>query len=129
MQAIEAFRIAPGIEPGANGTLLFGHHPIADLSARLVEAQFALDDGGYLVLATLDSPYEEELTILCLDADLRERDRLSIGQPYTPGLLQEVQLLGPARLRFRFVRPEPWMLDIAPRRQLLGIRTKWLHLK
>ena len=129
MQAIEAFRIAPGLESGTKGALLFGEYPVADLWGRLVEAQFALDDGGYLVLATLDSPYEEELTILCLDADLHECDRLSIGQPYTPGLLQEVQLLGPARLRFRFARPEPWTLDIAPRRQLLGLRTKWLHLR
>ncbi len=129
MQVIDAVRIVVGAEAATTGRLMFGDRPVVDLSARLVEAQFALDDGGYLVLATLDSPYEEELTILCFDADLRERDRLSIGQPYTPGLLEAVQPLGPARLSFRFARSEPWTLDIAPRRRLLGLGAKWLHLR
>ena len=128
MRAIDAFRIVPEND-GSSGTLLFGDRLVARLSARIVEAQFQLLDAGYLIFATQDSPFEEELTILCLDADFRERDRASIGQPYTPGLLEDVTPSGPDQISFRFVRPAPWTLDIAPRRRLLGLGgVKWLHL-
>ena len=90
--------------------------------------QFQLHDAGYIVFATQDSPFEEELTILCLDAELGERDRRSIGRPYTPGLLEDVTPAGPTRITFRFARAEPWTLDITPRRFLGLGRVRWLHL-
>lgn len=127
MRAIDAFRIVPE-NSGSAGTLLFGDRPIGHLPARIVEAQFQLDDTGYVVFATQDSPYEEELTILCLDAELGERDRLSIGRPYTPGLLEAVTPTGPTRITFRFARPEPWTLDITPCRFLGLGRVRWLRL-
>ena len=128
MRVTDSFRIVPESD-GSAGTLLFNDRAVMRLPARLVEAQFQLADGGYLIFATQDSPYEEQLTILCLDADFRERDRASIGQPYTPGLLQDVTPTGADRISFRFARPAPWSLEISPRRRLLGLGgVKWLHL-
>lgn len=127
MRAIDAFRIIPKTD-GSAGTLLFGDRPVMPLPARIVEAQFQLHDTGYVVFATQDSPFEEELTILCLDAGLGERDRLSIGRPYTPGLLEDVTPTGPTRITFRFARPEPRTLDVTPRRVLGLGRIRWLRL-
>jgi hypothetical protein len=130
MRPINSFHIvqATGADAAAGEVLRFGDRLIGPVPARVVEAQFALGDGGYLVFATLDSPFEEELTILCLDPDFRERDRVAIGAPYTPGLLQAVTQTGPAQLSFRFARPDRWLLDVAPRRSWAGLGVKWLHL-
>lgn len=119
-------------QPGTPAGLRVRHrHRALELAlpGSVLEAQLELDDGGYLLLTTAGRPYEETLTLVLLDPTGREIERLLLEQPYAPGVLSHVEIMGASVLRFRFfpgsihelrihVRPRGWF-----RRRRLQLQT------
>lgn len=94
----------------------------------MLEAQFELDEGGFLLLLTADRPYEETLYAVLLDRDGHEIEHLELGEPYTPGLLTGVEIVAPTVLRFRFFSGLVHELEIHPRPRGL-LRRRRLRLR
>ncbi|MBM7112981.1 hypothetical protein [Archangium primigenium] len=84
------------------------------VSAALLEAQFRLPSGLFLLFLTDDCPYEERLQILLLDARFQLLDGLSVGWIYTPGILSGLEPLGPHALRFDFFTDRPLRVSVHP---------------
>ena len=101
MRTIDSFVSEPA--PSAGLRVRHRSRPLDfALPGSVLEAQLELDDGGYLLLTTAGRPYEETLTIVLLDPAGREIERLAVEQPYAPGVLSHVEIMGAAVLRFRF---------------------------
>lgn len=131
MQRIHAFAIHPlgALEcgQGPRSQVSLGQRPGPSLEGAVLEAQFLLDDGRYLLLLSDDSPYEERIHVVLLDRDLSPLDTLEIGAPYTPGLLSGLEPQGD-RLRFRFAGAV-FILRVhtRPRRWLAGFLVPGVH--
>lgn len=88
----------------------------------VIEAQYRLGD-RYLLITSLDCPFEETYRFLLLDRRLRLLSSRSRGVPYTAAcLLMSAAPVAPARLRLRFDDHE-LLLTVHPRRTLRGLGT------
>jgi len=67
----------------------------------VLEVQVLLEDGRYLLVLTEDCPFEEQVHVILLDRFLRVRDRYRFGKPYTPGIVESVEVQEKA-LQFSF---------------------------
>lgn len=96
---------------------LGGHR--AEIDGMVIEAALALeaDDpaSGYLVLASHDRPFEETLSITLLSPRLEALDTARIEHAYAPGIVSDVEVLGPGLLGFRFLTEAPWRLQVLER--------------
>lgn len=84
------------------------------LAGQLLEQQFEVGT-RYLLLVTEDSPFEELLHLYLLDADLSLLDERELGQPYTPGVLQDVAPVSRDQLQFSFFGGDLWRLTVLER--------------
>jgi hypothetical protein len=74
-----------------------------EVPGTVLEAQLELDDDrGFVLLLTDDRPYEETLYVVLLDRQGTMLEQLTLEQPYAPGVLEGVEIVAPAVLRFRF---------------------------
>lgn len=83
-----------------------------------LEAQFEIDLGSqkrYLLLVTDDCPYEECLHIYLVGEDGIVLERLEQGNIYTPGIVQNVQVISDRELRFDFRGPQRLVVNDRPR--------------
>ena len=71
------------------------------VEGSILEAQVQLADGRYLLVLTEDCPHEEQVHVILLDRFLRVRDRYRFGRPYTPGIVESINVNENA-LRFLF---------------------------
>ncbi|MFO7177226.1 MAG: hypothetical protein DIU78_000880 [Pseudomonadota bacterium] len=79
----------------------------------------AVQWGSFRVLFTTDDvPFEDQLTIVLLDRDLRELDSARIGAPYATGTFSELTLIEPDTIRFRFIGDTLWTVRLLSRPQL-----------
>jgi hypothetical protein len=103
-------------EPSASrGALLHeGRDTGFHLEAAVLEAQFQVEPGLWLLFFTDDSPYEEALRIVLLDSHFRLLDGLALGLPYTPGLLSGLQPEGAHRMAFEFFAGTRMVLTVHP---------------
>jgi hypothetical protein len=69
----------------------------------VLEAQFALPDGGALVWLTDDSPYEEGLHVYLLGPDDRVHDAVEAGAAWAAGILA-IRATGDTWAEFEFFR-------------------------
>ncbi len=100
MRAISCFSVREG--PRGGGNLRLDDRDLGvTVDGRRVEAQFALPDGGYLVMLSDDSPFDEGLHVYLLDADAQPVDALEAGADFTAGLLR-IRDTGRDWLRFEF---------------------------
>jgi hypothetical protein len=93
-----------------------------------LEYQFTVS-GKSLLLVTEDIPYEETLRIYFLSGEFQILDHVMLGEPYTPGILKDVQVVGGYALEFSFVAGERWRLRILED-PVLGWRARpvrWRH--
>jgi hypothetical protein len=89
---------------GPHCDLLWNHRPVGlVLQGAVMEAQFSLPAGGYLLLVTDDCPFEEGLHIYLLNAwyELVEQDIL--GCPYTAAIVENVKATGDNVVTFSFI--------------------------
>ncbi len=117
MTPLSAFSLRgePATREGAAGPLLHeGRETDLRVHAARLEAQFQVQPGLFLLFFTDDSPYEEELQILLLDSQLQWLDGLKLGQPYTPGILSELDARDEQRIRFGFFSGTRLLLSVHP---------------
>ncbi|MCA9712696.1 MAG: hypothetical protein KDK70_43105 [Myxococcales bacterium] len=99
--------------PPSGMRLRRGARELEPVPGVVLEGQFALDDDrGHLLLLTDDSPYEEVLHVVLLDHAQRIVEQLDLGEPYVPGLLRDVQVVGADTLRFRFFEGKIHQLEV-----------------
>lgn len=84
------------------------------VQAASLEAQFHVPPGFFLLFFTDSSPYEEQLQILLLDPHFQLLDGLTLGQSYTPGLLNHLAPQGEQQLRFDFFADIHLLLSVHP---------------
>ena len=75
---------------------------------------------GYLALTTQDSPFEESLHVMLLDASLCLLDAIELGQPYTGAVLEQLEPLDDECLRFTFFAGDRWELRLRAHPSLGG---------
>lgn len=105
MKATTRFKLKPESATEANtfgnSRLMDGDRPGPVLDGAVIEAQFDMDDGRFLLLIGDDSPYEERLQVLLFGPALEQMDSLEIGAPYAAGVVDDV-VPSKAELSFRF---------------------------
>ena len=110
-----SLRAEPATREGPAGHLLHeGRETGLRLQAARLEAQFHVPPGLFLLFLTDDSPYEEQLQILLLDPHFQVLDGLTLGQPYTPGILANLESQDALRLRFDFFADTPLRVSVHP---------------
>ncbi len=107
MIPIDGFRLQRlSDQPGqaVRSALLWNDQPVGlILAGAVMEAQFTLPAGGYLLLVTDDCPFEEGLHIYLLNArrELVEQDIL--GCPYTAAIVENIKVAGDNVVTFSFI--------------------------
>lgn len=85
----------------------------------VLEAAIRLGEGslasGYLFFLTDDVLYEDALTIVLTDAELRTLDAARLGGIYATGAFAGLTLHPPARVAFRFFDERTWSVTLLDR--------------
>jgi len=103
----------PDQAPSRRSRLFYRGQAVADLDGRSLEFQFQCGP-DYLLLLTEDNPYEETLHVYLLGPDLKLLDRLDLENPYSSGILADVQAVSERRLEFSFFGNDRWRLTVLP---------------
>ena len=77
----------------------------------VLEAQLALD-GGFLVLTTDDSPFEEALHLTLLDAHLAVEDERTLSVPYRPGAVTDLRVVSAEAVELSFFGKDRWRVTV-----------------
>lgn len=64
---------------------------------------------------TYDCPFEEQLSILCLDSTLKIIDSATLIIPYAAGQFRTLSIQQPASLNFEFVGDGYWSVEFFDR--------------
>ena len=122
--------------------VMHGSRLVATVQARTLQAQFRLSDGSTLLLAgragrslrnalllaSSDEPFHEQLCVLLLGPDLRQRELLRIGGATTPGFLAYAESHGPDEVAFCWHDLEQ-VVSVRARRRFFGLQTRWLSVR
>lgn len=96
-------------------TLLLEHKQLKkqlSLSGAVLEAQYRIGS-NYLLLVTEDNPFEEALYIYYVDNHLKIIDSLELSAMYAEGMVRNLVVDAPDKLRFAFFdNNEEWLLTI-----------------
>ena len=112
----------------AYDTLLHKGRRVADVEARIVEAQFRRPDGSTLLLLNDDQPFKEVLTIMLVSAGLEVLDELRLGGAFTPGFLTYAYPSGPDEVAFCWHDLDQ-LVSIRRHRSAFGLRPRWLKVR
>ncbi|WP_174279525.1 hypothetical protein [Sphingomonas bacterium] len=75
--------------------------------------QAAIGWGGRLVLLNTDGiDYEDALHIYLIDRDDQVLDRASLSAAYSTGTFDQLELLAPDKIRFRFFNQKRWVIEL-----------------
>ncbi len=112
-----------------------------ELLGKTFEAQYRIGD-NFLILFTLDCPFEESLYIYYLNHDLQLLDSLYLGAIYAAGIVTDLAIVNPDKIQFSFFGDERWTLQVLSspkylfssnrypvRRERCIFRKNWLSLK
>jgi hypothetical protein len=113
MQPIEQFRLGYVDSEKQTAELLdLSGAKVALLEGSVLEAQFLVSDGGYLLVTSDEDPFEGCLHICLLDDKFEAIDGMRLGSSYHPGTFRD-RGHGPGdTLQFSFFADEIWQLDI-----------------
>jgi hypothetical protein len=111
------------LEREDSGAILFAAGSRAGfVRARSLEAQYSCS-AGYLIIASCDVPYEEELNIsLRAKVSYNLLDEMMLGLPYKPGILSEVVVSAPNILQFSFFGGDQWTLEVFDRPRIVWLK-------
>lgn len=126
MEQIAFFSLTPTRESHSLLSVT-GLGPRASVPGVVLEAQYRLADGSFLVISTDDCPYEECLHLLRLSRDYTIQERVDLGRSYTFGLFSDPKIIHPSCLEFTFyenTRFQAIILD-KPQRALGKLLTHW----
>jgi len=123
LTAIDSFRFVPAAaisveEPARSPqcAVWFEDRPTGvHVRGAVLEAQFAVSGGAYVLLATDDCPYEEELHVYLLNPEFVLVEQLHLGYAYTPGILRDVRITVGNQLEFLFIGERRYRLSILDR--------------
>ena len=129
MSTVDEFTLVIAADRDADyDTLLHKGRHVADVEARIVEAQFRLPDGSTLVMLSDDTQFKEMLTILLIGSGLKLLDQVKLGGAFTPGYLTYAYPTGPAEVAFCWHDLDQ-VVRVCRRRPLLGVRPRWLTVR
>lgn len=101
MEKVSLFSIT---KTGENKSkLILNGHELIDIDGVVLEAQFSLNRGQYLIFTTDGCPFEEGLHLMLLDQSYRILDQINISQEYNSGQLDGFEIVSNAILEFSFL--------------------------
>ena len=109
-------------------TLLHRGRPVADVQARILEAQFRLSDGSTLVMLNDDTPFKEVLTLVLVGPGLQVRDEILVGGAFTPGYLTAAYPCSPDEIAFCW-HDRDQVVTIRRTARWFGLRSSWLKVR
>ncbi len=68
----------------------------------MLEKQYILDDGGFLLLSTDNCAFEEQLHLTFVSRDFRLLDSIDLGFEYLSGILENVRVINNRTIEFDF---------------------------
>jgi hypothetical protein len=137
--AMFSLEVPAGVESGEDSfshaqLIKLGHPTGVAVRGIRLEAQYEVS-GRFLLMLTEDCPYEESLHIYLLDAENSLLDEIRMGQPYTAGILTDLDATTKDTLEFAFFGNDRWKLKVLqkPQRMPLNlnspqIETPWSRL-
>jgi hypothetical protein len=121
MAPVSIFSLRPSEDERKGSLLQVAGAEIGLVRGTTIEAQYSCTP-GFIVIASWDIPYEEELTIsLRAKASFKLLDEIVLGLPYTPGVFERAEVCSANTLQFSFFGEDQWRLDVLERP-----RTIWL---
>lgn len=79
-----------------------GQAALSPVPGLVLEAQYRLADGRFLLISTDNCPFEECLHLLLLDQDYTLQERVDVGSRFTSGLFRHPRVIHPGCLEFTF---------------------------
>jgi hypothetical protein len=129
MSTVDDFTLEIAADRDASyDTLLHKGRHVADVEARILEAQFRLADGGTLLLLNDDRQFKEMLTILLISPALTVMDRLKLGGAFTPGYLTYAYPVASDEVAFCWHDLDQ-VVQVRRHRGLFGVRPRWLSVR
>jgi hypothetical protein len=123
MRPIEQFRLGRVDTEKQTAELMdLSGTKVTTLDGVILEAQFLVTGGGYLVVTADEDLFEGCLHMCLLDGKFEKIDGIRLGLSYRPGTFL-AHGHGPGEsLQFSFFADEIWHLEIAPRSRLVLVR-------
>lgn len=99
--------------------------PALVLDGAILNNQYQMDDGRFLIFLTDDVPYEETLRIILLDQNLEAMDGLIFGGGYATGTLKNIKIIDKKTIQFSFVHEKQVRIQVTkePRWRGFGLGT------
>ena len=112
------------------GILSFDGAEVGALAGVELVGYFVVPEAGWLVVTDCDCPFEEMVHLHLLGADLRVVESRALGGAYTPGIVEGMKRLAPARFRLLFPsRNHEHLITVERRvRRFFGRSKRWLHV-
>ena len=112
MEALTLFQLRK-IDEDSSVLIKDNEETLIQISGSVLEAQWRLNNGWFLLFVSENCPYEEALHCLLLDHDLSMLDELVLGQDYSSGILSDVCESGNQSITFRFDSEKELTLQIS----------------
>lgn len=109
MRGTDRFRLKPSQSVEGSSELWSSEAKLDQLVPGIqLEAQFAVGNATeplFLLLTSDDSPFEEQIHILLVDAFGSVVEQAQLGGPYAPGILKNLRIVSSEQLSFDFQGP------------------------
>ena len=115
-------------EATAKSVLLANGQALGRVRGSHLDAQFAVDEDGFVLFTSFDDIFSAIQTIYFVDYSGRFLDQVRLGDASEQGLISDIRVDGSDRIRFIFPMNEPHVIRIERKSTLLGLRSRWLHL-
>ncbi|MEL0659450.1 hypothetical protein V6255_09905 [Psychromonas arctica] len=101
MQEIEKFNLKENIKE--NYQLEFEEKRVSlTISGAIIEKQYKLEDGSFLLFSTDNCAFEEQLHLTLISHDLKCIDKVDLGLEYVSGTLDNIQVINNHSIEFDF---------------------------
>ena len=122
MEPVALFSLRRPERDAGGATLYATGSRVGFVRARSIEAQYSCS-AGFLIIASCDVPYEEELNIsLRAKASYKLLDEMMLGLPYKPGIFSGIVASGPNMLQFSFFGGDQWTVEVFDRPRILWLK-------
>ena len=129
MTSVNEFTLEVAADRKANyDTLFHKGRRVAEVEARILEAQFRLTDGSTLLMLNEDEEFKEMLTLLLVSPALKVVDEFRLGGAFTPGFLTYAYPISEDEVAFCWHDLDQ-VVRVRHHRPSLSFRKRWLSVR
>ncbi len=119
-EKVERFSIE---QANDNYCLKFDGVELPDVDGKVLEGQFELPNGSFLVVLTQDCPFEETMTVVLFGPDLQRRDQLVFGAMYASFVIEKCVAGEESEIRIHTDQAELKLVVLAESKKLVESMT------